>query len=176
MEIIVLISFLCLIVIIQMVFFVRSIKRPSPLKALVVSGKIDPDNSVAFKIHTEGLVFVWPVIQESYFLDLGNYSIKQNFKVTASNGVNSSVEVEAFVKPNKENLPRIVGDYFDASKSKIEVSIAEEIEMLIKGVISQSNLEAGSKVQLITEIKEKVNLFLVEKGFKVTEMIHLVVR
>lgn len=166
-EILVLIGFIVIVAVIQMIFFLSRYKRPTPSKALVVHGKLDPHNSIPFKIYTRKPTFVLPVMQSFYFLDLTTYDFGSQFENFHFEDA-SKIKVSCLAKPDEENLSKLVGGYFEKSKPQIEDTISQLIRIKIQSLISENI--SNSKEDLTIKIKKEILQTLNQNGFVDSEI------
>ncbi len=160
-----LVAFLCLIAIIQLIFFIRSYKKPTPVKALIVHGKVDPQNKVLFKTYRRKPAFVWPIIQDFYFLDLDDYELSQKLDTIDANGNSITIEINCLARPNQNNLDQVIEQFFEKPKTQIEGYLRKTIEMEIRNIISNNKAELQSRDNLTSEIKNKINSTIESNNF-----------
>lgn len=172
MNPLVFIAFFILIVIIQAFVFLKSYKKPSPGKALIVHGKMDPSDSVPYKIYTSKPVFVWPVIQQSYFLELDAYSVTDNVKAVDLDHKTNDIKYGIELSPDKNNLDTLVSKYFGKQKGEIEKSLQQSITLLIEQKIAETTIDKN-KSAIIQELKQSINEKVEEYGFQKTELIKI---
>lgn len=65
----ILIFFFLAIFVLQTFMFIKRYKRSEVGKSLVVTGKVSPDPGKIFLVYPNKTVFVWPVIQDYFYLD-----------------------------------------------------------------------------------------------------------
>lgn len=104
-ELLILISFILVVFILLMVFFISRYKRCPSDKILVVYGKTGSES--AAKCYAGGATFVWPVIQDSRFMDLTPLSIDVNL-VDALSKQNIRVSVPAQFTVGISNKPNLM--------------------------------------------------------------------
>lgn len=105
LELIILVSFIVLVIILVLVFFISRYKRCPSDKILVVYGKTGSDS--AAKCYAGGATFVWPVIQDYKYMDLTPLSIDVNL-VDALSKQNIRVSVPAQFTVGISNKPNLM--------------------------------------------------------------------
>ena len=167
------ISFVLTILIVQIIVFIRQYKRSTPTKALIVYGKLDPHDSIPFKIYNSKSVFVWPIIQKFYYLDLSSFSINTEFDSTFMSGEKLQIKIEAQINPDTLELEKLVNHYFKKTKNEIEKDVQRSIELQVQNITSTSTYDADNKRELLNEIAKSVNELIQKKGFIEAEYINV---
>lgn len=66
---------LLVLVILQSLVFLRQYKKSKPGKTLVITGRVSEDINQKLKITKTQSLFVWPIFQDSFYLDHGNRKV-----------------------------------------------------------------------------------------------------
>lgn len=175
-EIIILIAFMCVLILVQMLFFISRYKRVDKNQVLVLTGKVSTNPNEKFKIVTHGAVFVWPVLQNFYYLDTGIKLFNGELKTIDSNNIllkanihfncsliNSQAEIAKFIKSGVDSIDSennfILNTALDVVKKYLKTldwnnsrPTKMEIENIIFTRLEEKLIEYGVKLHTLNEI------------------------
>jgi len=135
----------------------KQYKKVKPGTLLVVTGKLDPKNHSKFILTKHGRIFVWPVIQDSYDLDISNYVLKDKFSLR--NG--KAISIDAQYDLDTSEADKFVDRFLSMDKSTIQ----EEILRIIKVKFENYTLEdLDSTTQNMKARTDEVNQLLFDLG------------
>lgn len=151
-----------------MAVMISRYKLPTIAEAIIVYGKIDPKDIDKFKIHTKGGVFIWPVIQKFYKLQLDEYKFSGKFNAKDTAGREITVTIDTQCKPDLNKLDVLVHENFLKSKAEIQKKIAEQIVFLVKHKMPELHMSDEVKrmnKRIFREVITDINSLLIQQGF-----------
>jgi len=168
-QVLILIGFVIIVFIIQCILFVNQYKRGSLDKALIVYGKLSPKDLEPYKILTSGAVFVFPVLQNFYFLDLDIYKCDLDFKVMDKNERSILFETSIVVRPDTKRLNIIVDNFFNKDKHFINEYLVNTIQRKVKDIVKSKRMELEKDDLIIEEIEIVITKFIFDNGFRLVD-------
>lgn len=147
------------------VVLISRLKSPSKENAIVVYGKIDPQNTKKYIIHSKGWIFIWPIIQKHYLLFLGQYKFKGEFTIKDLNEKLVPTTIEVSSNPDQNDLELVVSKNFKKNKEEIENLISKQIKEEAKATFNYKNLSKNMDKSQFRGLFNNVNLILKRNGF-----------
>lgn len=123
-----------------------AIKNITPGKSLIVTGKVSANPNEKIKIHPSGAVFVWPVIQDFFYLSHDPIHLKIN--LPSKNGLKKEIQVTVNIS-NKESQTLKAAKFFG---NKDEVEIRKYLISLIQGELNSSAFNNELSLDAIQKI------------------------
>lgn len=167
-SILLIIGFVLFMSILMLLFFITRFKSGSPEKALIIHGKLDPEDKVPFKVMTSGSTFVWPVIQKYYYYFLDEYEITSEINVKDNSDSSYKMGYQLTVSPskNKLDLDKSITCLFGKDKQEIIEITRNRIEILIKNEISDKLITKDSKKEILRKLSKAVQEEFSKIGFE----------
>ena len=91
-ELLPIIGFATVWLLIMGITFAFQYKKIPDDKILVIYGKVEPEHEHGFKVITAGREFVWPIIQDSRYIDLASYEYNINEKFISKDNVELKIK------------------------------------------------------------------------------------
>lgn len=176
----ILIAFLLLVFALQVFSFVKRYIKVPPNKILVVYGKISQSPDEKYIMHTRGSHFVWPVIQEYAFLDLGLKNLKLEVKAQDAHhaSIFCRIDIEYKISPKAE----IATKYIDLNGIENEDNFQKTIQHKVSPILKNMLLEQEKSVilanseEIKNELEEKLKMEFENLGLELIAIGEVYVR
>lgn len=164
-QIIIVLGAVALIFIIQSFIFIRQYRRSRPNSIIVVHGKIDASSMKSFKIVEKGNVFVWPVIQDDYRLDIDKYDFINHVSCVDEANKALNVRYEITSKPDRSKLQSFVEEFFGKDKQEIIAEVNKIIGRKISEQIGNKRISEENVKAISISLNARCTELLREIGF-----------
>ena len=154
--------FFGLTLLLQFFFFIRSDKRVKANQILVVTGRISEDPTQKFKILTSGATFVWPVIQESFYLNTASRVIQISGRLSLKDGSTRSFVSKLICKIDSKEpeVNRAAELFFKKTENQINELIMAAVQDVMQRELGELKIE---EIENHVAVRKRINMAMKAK-------------